>query len=275
MADVTAINTESFCCFIFLAIVLKSIDMSAQEKSSLNNIRLSCNALKLVACIFMLIDHIGYGIIHNYMVVHGMDLLPDTYKTLNTVYEIFRGVGRLAFPIFCFFLVEGFLRTSNVKKYAIRLFVFALVSEIPFDLGLYGAMFKWDHQNIILTFFIALLMLISIRYLESNVLALSRPVVYLTLFCAVVAFADLAYILKTDYSWKCMLLVAVLYFFRKAGTARLLCGAVSTCWEKYAPISFLLLYFYDPSVRPKHKYAFYIFYPLNFIIIYIIAKLII
>ena len=249
--------------------------MSVSDNKNVSNIRLSCNALKLIACIFMLIDHIGYGILHNYMIAHAMEIAPDQYKTLNTIYEVCRGVGRLAFPIFCFFLVEGFLRTHNVYKYASRLLVFAIISEVPFDLGLYGMMFKWDHQNILITFFIALLMLVSLRYLQSNVLGLSRPVVYLTLVCAVVAFGDVAYLLKTDYSWKCMLLVAVLYIFREAGTARLLCGAVSTCWEKYAPISFLLLYFYDPEVRPKHKYAFYIFYPLNFLIIYMIARLVI
>ena len=264
-----------FCCFIIFDVVLKSIDMSASEKKSITGIHLSCNVLKLVACIFMLIDHIGYGLIHNYLIAHAMDIQPDVYKDLNKLYEICRGIGRLAFPIFCFFLVEGFLRTHNVKKYAARLLVFAFISEIPFDLGLYGVTFNWEHQNILITFFIALLMLISIRYLESNTLGLSRPVMYLTLLCAVVAFADIAYLLKTDYSWKCMLLVAVLYFFREAGTARLLCGAVSTCWEKYAPISFLLLYFYDPEIRPKYKYAFYVFYPLNFLVIYAIAYLII
>ena len=239
------------------------------------NLRLSCNVLKLIACIFMLIDHIGYGILHNYMIAHAMDILPENYKSLNNIYETCRGVGRLAFPIFCFFLVEGFLRTRNVIKYGIRLLVFALISEIPFDLGLYGTTFNWTHQNILLTFFIALIMLVTIRYLERNVLGLSDPVVYLTYICAVVGFADVAYLLKTDYSWKCMLLVAVLYFFRNSGTLRLLTGAVSTCWEKYAPISFLLLYFYDPGIRPKYKYAFYIFYPLNFILIYLVARLII
>ncbi len=231
--------------------------------------------LKLIACIFMIIDHLNYGILHNYMIAHAMDILPDTYKTMNSIYEAGRGVGRLAFPIFCFFLVEGFVRTRNVKKYAIRLFIFALVSEIPFDLGLYGVPFKWNHQNIILTFFIALLMLMTLKYLEENTLGLSNAVKYLACICAVIAFADAAYLIKTDYSWKCMLLASVLYFTRSAGTFRLLAGAIATCWEKYGSISFLLLYFYDPEVRPKHKYAFYIFYPAHLVIIYLIARLII
>ena len=241
----------------------------------ISKIKLSCNDLKLIACIFMIIDHVGYGILHNYMITHTMDILPETYQTYNTAYEICRGMGRLAFPIFCFFIVEGFLHTRSVTKYAVRLGIFALVSEIPFDLGLYGKLRYWDHQNTIFTFFIALIMLIVIKYLEKNTLGLSKPVVYLTYICAVIAFADIAFLLKADYSWKCMLTVAVLYFTRGTGTFRLLAGAISTCWEKYGSISFLLLYFYDPERPPKHKYAFYIFYPAHLLMIYAISRFII
>ena len=249
--------------------------MDTLKDRALPDIKLSCNVLKLLGCIFMLIDHIGYGIFHNYMIAHAMDITPEAYSILNNIYSTCQGIGRLAFPIFCFFLVEGFLRTGNIKKYALRLFIFALISEIPFDLGLFGQPFYWSHQNIILTFFIALVMLITLRWIEQNTFGISKPVLYLALFSAVVAFSDIAVVLKTDYSWKCMLLAAVLYFARTTGSLRLIAGAASTSWEKYAPISFVLLYFYDPSVRPKHKYAFYIFYPLNFLVIYAIARLVI
>ncbi len=231
--------------------------------------------LKLIACIVMAIDHFGYGILHNYMIAHAMDVAPEVYTRLNKAYEVCHGIGRIAFPIFTFFIVEGFFRTRNVYKYALRLGIFAVISEIPFDLGLYGVMFKWDHQNIILTFFIALVMLLCIRFLEKNVMGLSEPVVYFTYICAVIAFADAAYLLSADYSWKCMLLVAVLYFTRKYAPFNLIAGAAATSWEKYGPISFLLLYLYDPEIRPKHKYAFYVFYPLHLMILYFAAKLII
>ncbi|MBO4904153.1 MAG: conjugal transfer protein TraX [Lachnospiraceae bacterium] len=246
-----------------------------ETKGTPANIRLSCTALKIIACVFMLIDHIAYGIIHNYMAAHGMDILPESYTTLNKVYTACRGVGRLAFPIFTFFLVEGFFRTKNKWKYAARLAVFAVISEIPFDLGLYGKLVNNEHQNIMLTFLIALLMLILLRFLDVNTFGLSRAVVYLAQICAVIAFADAAYLLHSDYSWKCMLLAAVLYFTKDLGELRLLAGAASTSWEKYAPISFILLYFYDPSIKPRFKYAFYIFYPLHLFVIYLLAKLII
>lgn len=256
--------------------MLKSFDMDTKNNTPLfSNIHLSCNVLKLIACVIMAFDHFSYGLIHNYLKIHGMDLLPETYTKLNNIHEVCRGVGRIAFPIFCFFLVEGFIRTRNVYKYAARLAVFAVISEIPFDLGLYGRMFYWDHQNIILTFLIALVMMMILKFLEENSWGLSSFVVFLAKICTVIALADVAYLIHADYSWKCMLLVAVLYLFRGAGALRFIAGAAATSWEKYAPFSFILLYFYDPEIRPRFKYAFYLFYPVHLFIVYLIARLII
>ncbi|MBQ6574875.1 MAG: hypothetical protein IJL90_02075 [Lachnospiraceae bacterium] len=238
-------------------------------------IKLSCNVLKTLACVFMFIDHCGYGILHNYMIAHAMDIMPEEYKTLNSLYETCRGIGRLAFPIFCFFLVEGFLRTRAVVKYAFRLLILAVISEIPFDLGLYGKAFNWDHQNIILTFLLALIMMTVLKYMTQTFIGMSKQLLCLCHVCTVIAFADLAYLLKADYSWKCILLVAVLYYLKDLGTLRLLAGSATVSWKAFAPISFVLLYFYDPSMKPRYKYAFYLFYPVNFIIVYLLARVII
>mgnify|MGYP002239450043 CR=1 FL=1 len=89
---------------------------------------LSGSTLKLIAIILMLIDHTGLMILYNY---------PATTATLFSFggvdyswYRIFRDIGRAAFPIFCFLLVEGFLHTHNRKKYGLNLFLFACISEI-------------------------------------------------------------------------------------------------------------------------------------------------
>ena len=68
-------------------------------------------------------------------------------------------VGRLAFPIFAFMLVEGYFHTRSVKKYMLRMLVFALISEIPFNLMVGGGWFYPVHQNVLWTFLIALVMI--------------------------------------------------------------------------------------------------------------------
>ena len=97
------------------------------------------STLKIIAMVCMLIDHIGAVILERYLYANGL-----SYKTMQMMVEggfgnlqkvviadlILRLIGRLAFPIFCFLLVEGFYYTSNRAKYVLRLFLFALISDI-------------------------------------------------------------------------------------------------------------------------------------------------
>ena len=76
--------------------------------------RIDYDLLNILAMIFMIVDHSG-------MILFGNNL-------------VMRGIGRLAFPIFCFQIVEGTRHTSNVVSYAKRLFLMGLISEIPFNL---------------------------------------------------------------------------------------------------------------------------------------------
>ena len=111
----------------------------------------SGSTLKLIAIITMLIDHIGAAVIARLLIAgQGSELL---YK----IYYAMRAVGRVAFPIFCFLLVEGFFYTGSRKKYALRLFGFALLSEIPFDLAFSGKILEFGYQNVFFTLLIGLL----------------------------------------------------------------------------------------------------------------------
>ncbi len=73
------------------------------------------------------------------------------------VYWAMRGVGRLAFPIFCFFIAEGFIRTRSRGQYALRLALFAVISEIPFDLVASGRVMDLSSQNVYVTLLLGLL----------------------------------------------------------------------------------------------------------------------
>ena len=85
---------------------------------------ISADTLKWIALITMFIDHIGASV---------LEKIPQ-YTTVDWVFQLnftLRLIGRISFPIYCFLLVEGFFMTRSQKKYALNLFVFALVSEIP------------------------------------------------------------------------------------------------------------------------------------------------
>lgn len=101
--------------------------------------------LKLIALLTMIIDHTGAGLIKF------MPGIQDTESIIYAVYWLLRIIGRLAFPIFCFLIVEGISHTRNKYRYALRMFIFGVISEIPFDLALYNSRFDWKHQNVFFT----------------------------------------------------------------------------------------------------------------------------
>ena len=109
---------------------------------------ISSAVLKNIAVVTMLIDHIGAVIMTRLLIRNGLYeamVNQETYTAWmgqnSGMYGIcmaMRIIGRLAFPIYCFLLVEGFQKTHNVKKYLGRMFLFALISEVPFDLAFSG-----------------------------------------------------------------------------------------------------------------------------------------
>ena len=141
------------------------------------------STLKIIAIITMFIDHVGASLLEHYLRVlksEGADYcsslitsrLPGLWQEwmgdFNFVYNVdltLRSIGRIAFPIFCFLLVEGFLHTHNIKKYLIRLLIFAFVSDVPFDLAFFTKI-GLDHQNVFFTLLLGMLALVGIDYIN-------------------------------------------------------------------------------------------------------------
>lgn len=127
----------------------------------------SGSTIKIFAMITMLIDHTAAVVLQRIIsAAQNSNTIADD-SALYSIYILMRSIGRLAFPIFCFLLVEGFLHTRNEKKYALRLAAFALISEIPFDLALFGKI-NFGYQNVFFTLLIGLLVMMGFKYISEN-----------------------------------------------------------------------------------------------------------
>ena len=128
------------------------------------DIGFSHNFLIVVAMFSMLLDHAALTLIRNGK-LYGFDVdlynnavMLDDAKFWIILYNVMRIIGRLAFPIFAFLLVEGFRKTSNLFKYFLRLLLLAVVSEIPYDLMVFNEFLTircFAIQNVVFTYIIA------------------------------------------------------------------------------------------------------------------------
>lgn len=141
---------------------------------------ISGSTVKIVAVVTMLIDHIAAAILTRMVIARGYYVVMQSgsmteivsWMTENGVLfygmMLMRLIGRLGFPIFCFLLVEGFQKTRNVGRYALRLGLFALISEIPFDLAFSGRVLEFGYQNVYFTLFLGLAALIGFDFIEKH-----------------------------------------------------------------------------------------------------------
>lgn len=233
----------------------------------------SANQLKIVAMISMLIDHIALTLILNGKLYGYDEVLLKNVLTLESskgwfiLYKICRIIGRMAFPIFAFLLVEGFRHTSNIVKYIMRIGFLALLSEIPYDLMVHNRMFYYEEQNVVFAYFIALLMLVIIRILSKYSDYFDFPILMLA--------GIICYMLKTAYSIECILLIYVFYKLKNNWNWMMIAASgilIWSSWEKFYGLAFLsvgILYFYDGKKGELSlKTLSYVFYPLHMLILY-------
>lgn len=187
--------------------------------------------LKLLAVLTMTIDHTA------------------AVLYLGGLYLPMRAIGRIAFPIYCFLLVEGYFHTHSVKKYAGRLAIAAVLSEIPFDLAIAGHFPERYYQSVMLTLLIGLLTVYLVdhsrSYAEkitqnSTVQRLLHAVLGVVFACAGIA---LAILLHTDYDGGGIVLILVFYLLRRK--PKLLLVAVLVTLLEMNLVSVLPVYLTD------------------------------
>lgn len=233
--------------------------------------------LHIIAMAFMLCDHL-WGTI-----VSGNDWLTC--------------IGRIAFPIFAFLLVEGYFHTKSLKKYVSRLFVFAIISEIPFNLVMGSGLFYPIHQNVLWSFLIS----IGLIHINERVKKTEKLWLRILVGCvSVILGFILGLITMVDYYHAGILTVLVFYFFRQkkwwSYIGQLLClwyinrellggyGYEVQLWgntyfitrQSLALLALVPIWLYRGRKGYHSKafqYACYAFYPLHLLILGIIKML--
>lgn len=239
-----------------------------QERTGL---AFSRNGLKLLIAVTMLADHIACV------------LIPPMQEPWNILswemkypvgYYLLRIVGRLAFPLVCFFLVEGLRYTYSRARYLLRLFLFACISEIPFDLAFYHRIAAWEGQNVFVTLFIGLGLLMLMertREISSEILRI-RFSMLLTAVAMVLAF-----ILHTDYSYWGILMILAFYLDTLTPRQRfwiflILCSAQGGLQVFGAAALFFTENYaserQEPTKTALPNWFFYWFYPLHLLILF-------
>lgn len=202
--------------------------------------------LKMIAIITMVIDHVGYV------------MFPDI--------AAFRAIGRIAFPIFCFLEVEAFYHTRSTWNYLIRLCIFAILSEIPFDLAFYGELFHPQKQNVFITLALGLCALFCLEEMTSR----RRYIIPFAIILAV------AYFSHCDYGAGGVLLVCIFYETRDNKVIQsILCGLLLYlfygAFELYGLIALIPIFLYNGKRGPAFKMVFYWFYPLHLLALFLIT----
>lgn len=231
------------------------------EKLPLNSLH-----LKLLAVVTMLIDHMGFT------------LFPHAVWM--------RAVGRLAFPIFCFLIAEGCAHTHDKKRYAARLLLFAVLSELPFNLMCSGQWLSWNYQNVLWTLLIGAL----VCWLIDWALKKRTPSAFVLTGAVMVAAYWLLELTGTDYGGWGMLLVAAFYCARRCPypqMAKMAIQAIGLVFfsigvmggrvtiELWSLTALVPIWMYNGQRGFSNKavqYGFYAFYPVHILILSVLAR---
>lgn len=268
--------------------------------------------LKNIAYLTMLLDH--------FIVVIFMEIIRQRslagYDTgvMSQVYSIGRLIGRCSFVLFAYLAVEGFLHTRSRLKYLLRLMLFALVSEVPFDLAFSGQIIDHSSQNIFFTLFLSVLVLTGWEWAGKCVRGLYRKrvsqdvswhicvgVFRVVQLSVVLLGCGAAYYLKSDYKYMGVLLIFTFYLLRNKpfyvqivpvacvmflGTWSMnmlrYAGDYSTAYlirfsmrELFGLFAFIPIAMYDGTKgRQLPKAVCYGFYPVHLLVLYGIARMI-
>lgn len=243
--------------------------------------RLNGNQIKIIAVISMFVDHFAKTLL---IVLFNLYAAPrlssgvmssESYKQIISYISTYLvGFGRIAFPLYCFLIAEGFHYTKNRLRYLLSMLVFALLSEVPFDLLFNTGAFDFSKQNVFFTLFLGVCAL----WIADNKKIKIKPLDAAVKAVLVGAVAVLANYMHTDYGMKGVVYITILYIFRQMRILQVLMFlTVYAFFARGIPSVFIfistlimLLYNGQRGTLRVNKYVFYAFYPVHMLALYFI-----
>ncbi|MFR9296528.1 MAG: TraX family protein [Aedoeadaptatus pacaensis] len=214
--------------------------------------------LKYMAFLSMLLDHVNNALITPYL--DGKGLLLHVSNLLSIL-------GRVAFPLFMFFLVEGFFKTRSRKKYLINLLIFGILSEVPFDLFTSRELFNKNWNNMMFTLALSLATIWIVDEIKGRLAKKSKALWYGASFVIVAAMCAVAMFFSLDYDYHAIIVAYLFYLFYEKPLYGAALGYLSIIKELYSVLGFAATLTYNGERGKQYKWLNYAFYPVHLLIL--------
>lgn len=215
--------------------------------------------LKYIAFASMFIDHFNKAIITPFLTGTG---------PLNVITRIFDILGRIAFPIFAFMIVEGFFKTKSRWKYLRNLLVFATISEIPYDMFQSAVFINTRSQNILWGLALGLFTIMVIDKLKERIK--KRPLWIFVSILIVALSSLLSMLISADYEYYAIIIIYIYYLFYDKRLLASGLGYLVIIKEIYSILGFATVLLYNGEKGKQNKTFNYLFYPAHLLIFGII-----
>ncbi len=255
---------------------------------------LSNNAIKIIAVVTMMIDHFAKITLTMWLIntlypqIATNVIIQNQFDYISKFARvILPSIGRMAFPLFCFLLIEGFLYTRDKMKHLLLLTSFAFIAEIPFDISFYHVQsfsngtfpFYYECQNVFFTLALGIVLLVILEEIEKKYpFKIKRISHILASLLALFTIGMIAELIRCDYGFMGILYIFAFYIFRNYRILSAL-SLIIIGFSMYGVIpliyfilaSLVVLFYNGTRGKLNLKYFFYVVYPVHLLIFFLIG----
>lgn len=241
----------------------------------------SVNALKIAGAILLTLYFFSAAVLQN-GVLHVNSYTPAQLNELlagdaqamlwASIASMAEVIGMMGISVYAYLLVQGVEHTSSMGRYALSVLICAIISEVPYDLAVYGQVWNWESQNPLWAVLVALISLWLMKYVEGRGTAS-----YVMGAVAAIGGCLWAVLINCKFGWGFVLIASVLYLLRKWRILSLAAGLGASLVYVTAAMGFILISLCNGERREDEsrvsKYAYYVYYPVMLLLMALWVKM--